>query len=220
MVPQETFTCLKKTHPPARRPTSPSIHHPHFISFYSMANLTPTLLIIWSPSSAVANLYCKDITNHQLKKLKAMVGQVIKESEYENWEHTEETIFPKGWTPKETLWFIEEEGKEDDIFVSESDEDESEDHVEEREGGETDDEEDGEEGENESSEEEESPMEEEDGGSDDEVDERSEDGEEEIEEEEEESGEIDESDESEDEGEEESEEDSEEENSEDEAVYV
>lgn len=99
--------------------------------------MIPTLMIVWSPSTGLASLRCKEITQHRLNRLKENLGGVIKESEYEDWDNTEDRIFPKGFTPQETIWFVDAEEEEDDIFVSDDDEDSSE-EVKEKEGSSSD----------------------------------------------------------------------------------
>jgi len=105
--------------------------------------MIPTLMIVWSPSTGLASLRCKEITQHRLNRLKENLGGVIKESEYEDWDITEDRIFPKGFTPQETIWFVDAEEEEDDIFVSDDDEGSSE-EVKEKEGSSSEGEEDSE----------------------------------------------------------------------------
>lgn len=99
-----------------------------------MTSLIPTLMIVWSPSTSLASLYCKDISVIQLKQLKNKVGEVIKETEHASWEQTETTIFPEGWVPKEMVWFVEDESNLDEFFTSHSDDSEG-GEIEEKEAG-------------------------------------------------------------------------------------
>lgn len=99
-----------------------------------MTSLISTLMIVWSPSTGLASLYCKDISAIQLKQLKNKVGDVIKETEHSSWEQTETTIFPEGWIPKEMVWFVEDESNLDEFFTSHSEDSDGE-EIEEKEAG-------------------------------------------------------------------------------------